>query len=169
MTDRNITATEFAAPDLLEPAIGRGMDSGCAAADRPPVRDVEAMLREAGLRPTQQRVVLAELLFAQGDRHLTAEMLHNEAAQSGRKVSLATVYNTLNLLAKMGMLREIGVDGSTTYFDTRTGDHHHFFIEGAGEIRDIPMTQIRIGKMATVPDGYEISRVDLVIRLRARR
>ncbi len=127
------------------------------------------MLREAGLRPTRQRVVLAELLFAQGDRHLTAEMLHNEAAQSGRKVSLATVYNTLNVFAKMGMLREIGVDGSTTYFDTRTCDHHHFFIEGAGEIRDIPMTQIRIGKMATVPDGYEISRVDLVIRLRARR
>ena len=173
MTETNTTATDSAATEVADPvrppAAGPGGDSGCAAAERPPLRDVEAILREAGLRPTQQRVVLAELLFAQGDRHLTAEMLHGEAAQSGRRVSLATVYNTLNLFAKMGMLREIGVDGSTTYFDTRTGDHHHFFIEGAGEIRDIPMTQIRIGKMATVPEGYEISRVDLVIRLRARR
>ena len=68
----------------------------------------------------------------------------------------------------MGLLREIGVDGSTTYFDTRTGDHHHFFVEGAGEIRDIPTTQIRIGKVGSIPEGYEISRVDLVIRLRKR-
>jgi len=169
MTETNTTTTDSAATEVAAPVLAPGADSGCAATERPPLRDVEATLREAGLRPTQQRVVLAELLFAQGDRHLTAEMLHGEAAQSGRKVSLATVYNTLNLFAKMGMLREIGVDGSTTYFDTRTGDHHHFFIEGAGEIRDIPMTQIRIGKMATVPEGYEISRVDLVIRLRARR
>jgi Fur family transcriptional regulator, iron response regulator len=170
MTETNITATDVAVtPDLLQPATGPAADSGCAATDHAPPRDAEAMLREAGLRPTRQRVVLAQLLFAQGDRHLTAEMLHSEAAQSGQQVSLATVYNTLNLFAKMGMLREIGVDGSMTYFDTRTGDHHHFFVEGAGEIRDIPMTQIRIGRMASIPEGYEISRVDLVVRLRTKR
>jgi Fur family iron response transcriptional regulator len=170
MTETNITATDVAtSPNLLQPATGPAADSGCAATDHPYPRDTEAMLREAGLRPTRQRAALAQLMFAKGDRHLTAEMLHSEAAQSGQQVSLATVYNTLNLFAKMGMLREIGVDGSMTYFDTRTGDHHHFFIEGAGEIRDIPMTQIRIGRMASIPEGYEISRVDLVIRLRARR
>lgn len=133
-----------------------------------PMRDYEAMLRDVGLRPTQQRVALAHLLFSQGDRHFTAEKVYNEATQSSLQVSLATVYNTLNMFAKLGLLREIGVDGTTTYFDTRTGDHHHFFVEGEGEIRDIPTTQITIGKMGSVPEGYEISRVDLVIRLRKR-
>ena len=174
MTEANTTAmdtnaTEVAeVADMLRPAIGPGADIHCAIADHPHPRDVEAMLREAGLRPTRQRAVLTQLLFARGDRHLTAEMLHNEAAQSGQQVSLATVYNTLNVFAKMGMLREIGVDGSTTYFDTKTGDHHHFFIEEKREIRDIPMSQIRIGRMASIPEGYEISRVDLVVRLRKR-
>jgi Fur family iron response transcriptional regulator len=162
MREPSTTEAEAAAPG----SIGRSGDNASADHVAPP--DVVAMLMEAGLRPTQQRIALAQLLFGQGDRHLTAEMLHGEAERSGEKVSLATVYNTLNLFAKNGMLREFGVDGSTTYFDTRTGDHHHFFIEGEGEIRDIPMTQIRIGKMATVPEGYEISRVDLVIRLRKR-
>jgi Fur family iron response transcriptional regulator len=136
--------------------------------DRPSPCDYEAMLRDAGLRPTYQRLALARLLFSQGDRHFTAEMVYNEATQSNLQVSLATIYNTLNLFAKLGMLRAIGVDGSTTYFDTRTGDHHHFFIEGSGEIRDIATTEVRIGRMASVPDGYEIFRVDLVIRLRKR-
>jgi Fur family iron response transcriptional regulator len=167
MTETNTTATEVAASEMPESAIGSGAPNVCVGTDHAP-RDAEAMLRDAGLRPTQQRVVLAQLLFARGDRHLTAEMLHTEAAQSDQHVSLATVYNTLNLFAKMGMLREIGVDGATTYFDTKTCDHHHFFIEGAGEIRDIPTTQIRIGKMASIPEGYEISRVDLVVRLRKR-
>lgn len=162
MTAIDTTAT----PNFPDTIAGGSTEAACAAIDHAPPRDAETILREAGLRPTRQRFALAQLLFAQGDRHLTAEMLHSEAAQSGQQVSLATVYNTLNLFAKMGMLREIGVDGSTTYFDTRTGDHHHFFIEGVGEIRDIPTTQIRIGKMASIPEGYEISRVDLVVRLR---
>jgi Fur family transcriptional regulator, iron response regulator len=169
MPETKTPATEVSAPDSIEPAIGPVTDAGCAFDDRTAPRGVEAMLHEAGLRPTRQRTMLAQLLFAQGDRHLTAEMLHGEAERSGHKVSLATVYNTLNVLAEKGMLREIGVDGSTTYFDTKTGDHHHFFIEGAAEIRDIPMSQISIGRMASIPEGYEISRVDLVVRLRARR
>jgi Fur family iron response transcriptional regulator len=161
MTEIDTPATS----NSLETAIGPTTDSGGAAT---PMRDPEAMLRDVGLRPTRQRVALAQLLFAQGNRHFTAEMVYSEALQSSLQVSLATVYNTLNQFAKMGLLREIGVDGSTTYFDTRTGDHHHFFIDGAGEIRDIPTTQIRIGQIASIPEGYEISRVDLVIRLRKR-
>ena len=138
------------------------------AAEHPDMRDYEAMFRDVGLRPTQQRTALARLLFSQGDRHFTAEMVYNEATQSSLQVSLATVYNTLNLFARLGLLREIGVDGSTTYFDTRIGEHHHFFIEGNGEIRDISTTEVRIGRMASIPEGYEISRVDLMIRLRKR-
>jgi Fur family iron response transcriptional regulator len=168
MSETSTSAPEIAAPDSTEPERSQPVDYASTGDDRAAQPDVEAKLIGAGLRPTRQRLTLAQLLFGQGDRHLTAEMLHSEAERSGQKVSLATVYNTLNIFAKNGMLRELGVDGSTTYFDTRTGDHHHFFIEGAAEIRDIPMTQIRIGKMASVPEGYEISRVDLVIRLRKR-
>jgi Fur family transcriptional regulator, iron response regulator len=168
MSETSASAPEIAALDSIEPEAWPPMDCACARNDHAAPREIEAMLIGAGLRPTRQRLMLARLLFGQGDRHLTAEMLHSEAERSGQKVSLATVYNTLNIFAKNGMLRELGVDGSTTYFDTRTGDHHHFFIEGAGEIRDIPMTQIRIGQMGSVPEGYEISRVDLVIRLRKR-
>jgi Fur family iron response transcriptional regulator len=160
MTETNITA----AADM---ATTTGPESS-AVIDRCTRHDHEATLRDVGLRPTRQRVALAELLFSRGNRHFTAEMLYNEATQSNLQVSLATIYNTLNQFAKVGLLREIGVDGSTTYFDTRTGDHHHFFIEGLNEIRDIPSTQIRIGQMASVPDGYEIARVDLVIRLRPK-
>jgi Fur family iron response transcriptional regulator len=169
MSETSITATALSAPASTTPETGQPLDCGCARDGLAAPRDLDAMLVEAGLRPTRQRLMLAQLLFGQGDRHLTAEMLHGEAERSGQKVSLATVYNTLNLFAKNGMLRELGVDGSTTYFDTKTGDHHHFFIEGAGEIRDIPMTQIRIGQMASIPEGYEISRVDLVVRLRTKR
>ena len=104
MTEENTTATEV--PAGLERAIGP-CAAGCVGTVRSPLRDVEAMLREAGLRPTRQRVVLAELLFAQGDRHMTAEMLHSEGAQASLQVSLATVYNTLNLFARLGLLREI--------------------------------------------------------------
>jgi Fur family transcriptional regulator, iron response regulator len=156
MTENDITAS----PKLPGSDIGPDVASA---------HDLEAALRDVGLRPTRQRVALAQLLFLRGNRHLTAEMLYGEATQSNLQVSLATVYNTLNQFSKVGLLREIGVDGSTTYFDTRTSDHHHFFIEGAGEIRDIPTTQIRIGSVASIPDGYEISRVDLVIRLKPKR
>jgi Fur family transcriptional regulator, iron response regulator len=162
MTETNVTANS----NSLEPFAGPGAASDCAVPHQHIVRDDEALLRAAGLRPTRQRVALAQLLFSQGNRHVTADMLHSEAARSNLKVSLATIYNTLNQFAKVGLLREIGIDGSTTYFDTETSDHYHFFVEGVGELRDIPSREIRIGRVMSIPDGYEISRVDLVVRLR---
>jgi Fur family transcriptional regulator, iron response regulator len=157
-------------PDPVDHMAKRDADSvDWTHADIPLVRDYEAVLLEAGLRPTRQRLVLAQLLYSKDDRHVTAEMLYGEAARMNLPVSLATVYNTLNQFAKLGLLREVGVDGSITYFDTKTSDHHHFFIEGENEIRDIPTTDIRIGKMAAIPQGYEIARVDLLVRLRRKR
>ena len=130
-----------------------------------PWSDVKAALRSAGLRPTRQRISLARILFAQGDRHLTAEMLYEEASMSDVGVSLATVYNTLHQFTDAGLLRQVAIDGSKTYFDTNSREHHHFYIEGEHAILDIPSTEIKIGKMMTVPDGYEIARVDVVVRL----
>lgn len=123
-------------------------------------------LREAGLRPTRQRVALCELLFGKGDRHVTAEMLHEEAVGSGVPVSLATVYNTLHQLTDVGLLRELAVDGAKTYFDTDTSNHHHFFFEGDGEVFDVPHGAVSISDIPVPPEGMEVDRVDVVIRLK---
>ena len=123
-------------------------------------------LRAAGLRPTRQRVELAQLLLRQGDRHLTAEGLHDEAAEMGVKVSLATVYNTLHQFTQAGLLRQVVVDAARTYFDTNIGDHQHFFCQDEGTLIDIPGRAIAVAGVPTPPKGMQIDRVDVVIRVR---
>ncbi|MDQ0455457.1 iron response transcriptional regulator IrrA [Rhizobium paknamense] len=132
-------------------------------------RQVEDKLRRSGLRPTRQRVALATLLFAKGDRHLTVEELHEEALDADFPVSLATVYNTLHQFTEAGMIRVLAVEGSRTYFDTNVSDHHHFFVEGKNEVLDIPVNNISIGNLPEPPEGMEIAHVDVVIRLREKR
>jgi len=124
-------------------------------------------LVSAGLRPTRQRVALAELLVGDGKhRHVTAESLFDAAKTKGAPVSLATVYNTLRAFCEAGVLQEITVDGSKSYFDTNTHDHPHFFWEDEGRLTDAPSDQLVIQKLPTAPDGVEIASVDVVIRLR---
>lgn len=125
-------------------------------------------LRNSGLRPTRQRIALADLIFAKGDRHLTVEELHEEAVDAGVPVSLATVYNTLHQFTEAGMIRVLAVESAKTYFDTNVSDHHHFFIEGQNEVLDIPVSNIQIGNLPEPPEGMEISHVDVVVRLRRK-
>jgi Fur family iron response transcriptional regulator len=132
-----------------------------------PVHDLRAKLRKAGLRPTRQRVALGWLLFAKGDRHITAEKLYDEATGARVPISLATVYNTLHQFTEAGLLREIAVDGSKTYFDTNLSNHHHFLIEDTNLLVDIPGAQISVGPLPTAPEGMEIARVDVIVRLRS--
>ena len=134
-----------------------------------PWHDVNEMLQAAGLRPTRQRMALGWLLFGKGARHLTAEMLYEEATLAKVPVSLATVYNTLNQLTDAGLLRQVGVDGTKTYFDTNVSAHHHFYLEHKHELVDIPDPHLVLQKMPEVPEGYEIARVDMVVRLRKKR
>lgn len=122
-------------------------------------------LKVAGLRPTRQRLVLAALLFGAGDRHVTAEMLHEEAVAAGESVSLATVYNTLHQFKSGGLLREIALDGQRAYFDTNTSNHNHFYIEKGGELMDIPSDAIRVDGLPEPPPGMRISHIDVVVRL----
>ena len=122
-------------------------------------------ISSAGLRPTRQRLALAELLFDGEDRHVTAEILHLEAQSKKFKVSLATVYNTLHQFTSAGLLREISVDGSRAYFDTNTGHHHHFYYEKDGKLRDIPDGIISIGKLPPAPKGTKIKSVDVVVTI----
>lgn len=130
---------------------------------------IDQRVRDAGLRPTRQRIALATLLFAKGDRHLSAEELHEEALVAGVPVSLATVYNTLHQFTEAGLLRILAIEGVKTYFDTNTSDHHHFFIEGENRVFDIDAGPVRVENLPEPPDGMEIANVDIVVRLRAKR
>lgn len=132
-------------------------------------KDVTNILRMAGLRPTRQRVSLAELLYSKGDRHISAELLHEEAVAADVPVSLATVYNTLHQFTEAGLLREVAIDGNKTYFDTNVSDHHHFFIEGENRVIDIPGEGVGIDAIPEAPEGMEIVRVDVVVRVREKR
>jgi len=127
---------------------------------------IRDLLRKAGLKPTFQRVALGRLLFADGDKHVTAEQLYNRATENNVHLSLATIYNTLHKFTEVGLLREIAVGGSRTYFDTNVGDHHHFLIEGSGMLVDIPAGDVLIGGMPVPPGGYEIVRIDVLVRVK---
>jgi Fur family iron response transcriptional regulator len=129
---------------------------------------IDKRVRDAGLRPTRQRVALADLLFAKGDRHLSAEELHEEAQSAGVPVSLATVYNALHQFTEAGLLRILAVEGARTYFDTNTSDHHHFFIEGENKVFDIMSGPVRVTNLPEPPEGMEIVNVDVVVRLRPK-
>ena len=143
-------------------AMLRGVLTGC------PWHDVKSMLRSVGLRPTRQRMALGWLLFGKGDRHLSDETLYEEAARAKVPVSLATIYNTLHQFTEAGLLRQVGVDGSKAYFDTNISDHHHFFVEGDNELLDIPDAHVGLDHMPVAPEGYEIARIDVVVRLRRK-
>jgi len=158
---RTIVFTEAAQPGEVSPA-QRGVLTGC------PWHDVKSMLRDVGLRPTRQRMALGWILFAKGDRHITAEMLYEEATKAKVPVSLATVYNTLHQFTDVGLLRQVAVDGSKTYFDTNVSQHHHFYVEGENDLLDIPDTDVVVGKTPVPPEGYEVARIDVVVRLRKK-
>ena len=128
--------------------------------------DAAQRLRAAGLRPTRQRVELVGLLFGGGHRHMTAESLHGESLAAGVQVSLATVYNTLHQFTQSGLLRQVVVDASRSYFDTNTGDHQHFFVEDEGRLIDIPGDQIAVAGVPVPPKGLTVDRIDVVVRVR---
>nr|WP_280176743.1 Fur family transcriptional regulator [Rhodoplanes serenus] len=129
---------------------------------------MKSMLRGVGLRPTLQRLALGWILFGKGHRHLTAEMLYEEASRARVPVSLATVYNTLHQFTEVGLLRQVAVDGSKTYFDTNVSEHHHFFLEDKNALVDIPPVETAIGALPALPEGYEVERVDVVVRLKTK-
>jgi Fur family iron response transcriptional regulator len=128
-----------------------------------------AVLRMAGLRPTRQRVALAELLFGGPHRHISAEQLHAEAGSANVNVSLATIYNSLHQFREAGLLREVAIDASRSYFDTDTSDHHHFYLEDEQRVVDIPSSAITIQNLPEPPRGMEITHVDVVVRVKKSR
>lgn len=127
----------------------------------------EVVLHMAGVRPTRQRVALAGLLFKQ-HRHITAEELYIEATSTGTRLSLATVYNTLRHFRDAGLVRELALEGTKTYFDTNTSHHHHFYIEDEHRIIDVPEGSVALRRMPEAPNGMSITGVEVIVRVRSR-
>ena len=130
-----------------------------------PYSQAADLLKQAELRPTRQRLALARLLFQNGNRHVTAEQLHDEACRDEANVSLATVYNTLHQFTRAGLMREVVVDPGRSYFDTNISDHHHFYFEDTGALQDIPQDDVALAVPPEPPSGTVISRVDVIVRL----
>ncbi|WP_430912749.1 Fur family transcriptional regulator Irr [Methylobacterium sp. sgz302541] len=150
------------APSIAGDALSAANRRGC------PLSDLRDRLRRSGLRPTRQRLSLGWLLFGRGDRHLTAEMLYDEAVRAKVPVSLATVYNTLHQFTEAGLLRQLALDGSKAYFDTNPSEHHHFFLEDEGQVMDMPDCGITVDSLPDAPEGMEIAGVEVIVRLRRR-
>lgn len=131
-----------------------------------PFSHVVHQLRSVGLRPTRQRLALAKLLFdAESTRHVSAEALHAEALEEGIRVSLATVYNTLHQFVEVGLLKEVVIDSSRTYFDTNTAEHHHFYEKATGLLIDVPEDCVHVELMMETPKGMQLAATETVFRL----
>jgi Fur family transcriptional regulator, iron response regulator len=127
-------------------------------------------LAQADLRPTKQRLALAALMVGDGqDRHVTAEGLFSSVRASGLQVSLATVYNTLRVFCEVGLVQEITIEGAKSYFDTRVDDHPHFYFEDSAELTDAPKEHLEFARLPEAPDGTEVYKIDVVIRVRQKR
>ncbi len=131
-----------------------------------PLSNARDRIRAAGLRPTRQRLALASLLFEGTDRHVSAELLHAESKARGIRLSLATVYNTLHQFTAAGLLREVVIESGRSYFDTNTSEHHHFLVEGTGDLIDIPAAAVELKRLPEAPAGHAVSGVEVIIRVR---
>jgi Fur family iron response transcriptional regulator len=142
------------------------MDAACPTplADR---KRIAALLESRGIHSTAQRIRIAELLFSR-KQHLTAEQVIRLLGREGTHVSKATVYNTLNLFADKGLLKALSVGRERGLFDSNTLPHHHFHVEGSGELIDVPPGAIEFARLPALPPGTEPVGVEVVIRVRPK-
>jgi len=127
----------------------------------------EARLSECGIRPTGQRVRIASLLLC-APQHLSAEQILATLRSAGARVSKATVYNTLNLFAARGIIRQLSVDGSRAWFDSNVAAHYHFHDTDSGALIDVPVPEVEFSRLPPPPPGTEVAGIDLIIRLRKK-
>ncbi len=142
------------------------MDSQGLTGD-PIASHTERRLADCGIRPTGQRVRIAALLLS-GPQHLSAEQILDSLRASGARVSKATVYNTLNLFAERGLIRQLSVDGSRAWFDSNVDAHYHFHDTTTGALIDVPIPDVEFSRLPAPPAGTEVAGIDIVIRLRRK-
>ena len=131
-------------------------------------QDLVARLRGVGLRPTRQRIAIAALLLDGRHRHVSAEQLTAEIANTGTHVADATVYNTLNQFTDAGLLRRVTVHNEYSVFDTNTSHHHHFYDAETDRLIDIPADQVLLADLPNAPKGHDIASVDVLIHISSK-
>ncbi len=124
------------------------------------------LLRRHRISPTQQRVEIAQIVLSR-PQHLSADEVLAQARARGSKVSKATVYNTMGLFARVGLVREVIVDPSKVFYDSNVSEHHHFYNVDTGELIDIPVGAVELGRLPTLPEGTQATGVDVIIRVRS--
>lgn len=127
---------------------------------------IRGILANTGLRMTQQRLALMDLLFSRGGRHVTAESLHEELVRSGAPGSISSVYRGLKDFSDMGLLRRVPIYGSTAWFDTELKHHHHFYAVDEDRLMDVPTEEITVRNLPSLPEGYQLLSVDVLLRIR---
>ena len=129
------------------------------------MNDLEKKLRDAGLRPTKQRLLISHYLFSGPQMHVTADSLYSELIDRDINISLATIYNVLNVFTSHGLLREISIDPSRSYFDTNIKRHYHYYFEKTGKLEDISIEELKISPMPEKKNGFDVNCVDVEIRV----
>ena len=130
-------------------------------------KEIINKLRSSNLRPTKQRILIAKKLFDRKETfHFTAETLNKEINRKGQnKISLATIYNTVEAFKRAGHIREILTNNCKSYYDTNIKSHHHFYDETTKELTDINYNQVKLNKVPTPPKGKKIRSLEVVIRI----
>ena len=123
-------------------------------------------IEESGIIPTKQRRVLAKILFEKGNRHISAENLFDEVKREDRKISMATIYNTLKQFTNLGLIREIVVDKNKSLYDTNNKPHYHLYIEDVGKVQDIPTDNMNLN-LPSVPACLNLHNIDVIVRVRS--
>ena len=122
-------------------------------------------IESSGIRPTKQRRVLAKILFEKGNRHLSADELFHDVKKEDRKISMATVYNTLKQFTSLGLIREVVVDQNKSLYCTNHKSHYHLYIEDEGKIIDIPTKNIDLN-IPSIPACLQLHNIDVIVRIR---
>ncbi|HTT05950.1 MAG TPA: Fur family transcriptional regulator [Steroidobacteraceae bacterium] len=133
----------------------------------PPVASAAQRLAACGIRATPQRLQVASLLLS-APQHLSAEQITEALRQNGTRVSKATVYNTLNLFAARGLIRQVNLDGNCAWFDSNVAPHYHFHDQQTGALLDVEPRDVQFSRLPAPPSGMEVAGIDVVIRLRRR-
>ncbi len=127
--------------------------------------DISEQLRAVGITPTQQRIQIAEILFSR-PQHLSADQILSVVNSEDHVVSKATVYNTLGLFARKGLVREVIVDPVKVFYDSNTSEHHHFYNIDTGELSDIEGGPLIMGELPQLPQNTQAAGVDIIVRLK---